>query len=152
MGHSNQVIDYDRICRIAKFYSLHLPPRIDWRDLAQESALGVLQGRMVFKWAMTDLLRRDSLIGVAYRKHYSQCFRRVPMQDSIRIAAPNQHVILTRLQHQIDALPSAHRRVLRMRYWEGMHNSEIASQFGVNPSRIAQIHTAAIQKLRESIQ
>jgi RNA polymerase sigma factor (sigma-70 family) len=146
------MLDYDQICRVAR--RLGRPP-FDWRDLAQESALHALLGRKSIKGPMQDLIRRHALIGW-YRSGYVNKHRCVSGTPATWVStnpdAFSLPIIMPRLQHLIDELPVQQRRVLRLQYWSGLRQAEIAEQLGLTQARISQIHTEAIQRLRVSIQ
>ncbi len=59
-----------------------------------------------------------------------------------------QEAVVARLME----LPDMQKKVLAMYYFEEMRLSEIAAAFGVTEGRISQIHTQAVQSLRNFIQ
>ncbi|SHE93761.1 RNA polymerase sigma factor for flagellar operon FliA [Caldanaerobius fijiensis DSM 17918] len=59
------------------------------------------------------------------------------------------HEIRTLLEEFIDGLPEKQKLVLSLYYVEGLTYKEIAMVLGVTESRISQIHSQAIKKLKE---
>ena len=57
----------------------------------------------------------------------------------------------SRLAAAIDGLKDKERTVITLYYYEKLKYSEIAKVMGLSESRVCQIHTKAVDKLRESI-
>jgi RNA polymerase sigma factor FliA len=69
-------------------------------------------------------------------------------------AAPNPHELLERreieslLARAIERLPARERLVLTLYYYEELTMKEVGAVLGVNESRVSQIHSKAVSKLR----
>ncbi len=84
------MIDYDHICRVARYRARSLPPSVDWRDLAQEAALRGLMGRKSIDGPMTDLLRKDAIFGSVR----TRLFDRVSLLPNTSVVKPTIETIL----------------------------------------------------------
>lgn len=65
------------------------------------------------------------------------------------MALKARHALLGRI---IDALPSAERTVLSLYYYEELTMKEIAAVLEVSESRVSQIHSAALKRIRARLQ
>ncbi|HCJ12050.1 MAG: hypothetical protein A2Y14_02045 [Verrucomicrobia bacterium GWF2_51_19] len=61
------------------------------------------------------------------------------------------HELIDLLHEQLNKLPAVAKKVLALYYLEGLRLSEIAEVFDLTESRICQIHSEAIQKLRQNL-
>lgn len=52
------------------------------------------------------------------------------------------------LSRRLNELPASQRKILSMYYYDGRRVGEIAREFGVSSSRISQVHTRALDKIR----
>ncbi|HEY8072616.1 MAG TPA: sigma-70 family RNA polymerase sigma factor [Labilithrix sp.] len=53
-----------------------------------------------------------------------------------------------RLHEALEALPERERKIIQMRYFEGVPSKAIASAFGLSEARISQLHARATARLR----
>ena len=68
-----------------------------------------------------------------------------PEEDTIR------RDLLQHLAEAIDRLPAQERKVLTLLVYKGLGQKEIAEVLGVTPSRVSQIHSRAIIRLRAAL-
>lgn len=59
--------------------------------------------------------------------------------------------IFSQLSEQLAKLPERQRSIVTMYYFEGKRLAEIAEVFGVTEARVCQIHTQAVNTLRQSL-
>ena len=55
------------------------------------------------------------------------------------------------VKRAIDKLPPKHKKVIELRFYEGKRGNDIASSFGVTPSRISHMIQDAIEKVKVSL-
>ena len=55
------------------------------------------------------------------------------------------------LKRAIDKLPSKHKQVIELRFYEGKKGNDIAAWLGVTPSRVSHMIQDAIEKVRQSL-
>src|SRR5262249_11690522 len=73
-------------------------------------------------------------------------------QRNLRTSAPTdpeRKGLLELLAGRIAQLPEAPKKVLGMYYYEGLHLADIAACFNLSKAQISQIHTEAVDELRE---
>ena len=73
-------------------------------------------------------------------------------QQNLRTSAlndPERKGLLELLAERIAQLPEASKKVLAMYYYEGSNLADIAACFNLTETQICQIHTEAVNELRE---
>ena len=96
------------------------------------------------------------------REKYSLISFEELMYDSIRIDSDypdfdtpegrlQENELLEMLTQAINSLPERERLILTLYYYEELTLKEISSIIGVSESRVSQIHTRSVEKLRESL-
>lgn len=82
-------------------------------------------------------------------------FEGFDMADETVESAAEAQLILSERRSQlasaIDSLKDKERTVITLYYYENLKYSEIATVLGISESRVCQIHTKAVDKLREKI-
>ena len=74
--------------------------------------------------------------------------RRVPLDDSLQLAAEDPEPEDGGLLEQVQALPAMYREVIFLRYYEGYEVREIADLLGRNPALVSTHLKRAKEKLR----
>jgi len=81
-------------------------------------------------------------------------------QDSDGVASSEQHDPYRMIEHQelgnalrsvIGTLPEKERMVIVLHYYEGLTMKSIAKILGVSESRVSQIHSKTLMKMRQGI-
>jgi RNA polymerase sigma factor (sigma-70 family) len=142
-----EVIDYDFVCRIARFRARSLPPSIDWRDLAQEAAVCILAGRKSITGPMIDYLRHQGMTG----RRQPQC-KRLPATVLDALPARERgDFLMAGVSSAVVKLRPRQREVIMAHYWRDELIVDIARRLGVDDSRVSQIHREALAAIRRQI-
>ena len=81
----------------------------------------------------------------------------IPLRESLADEARDvsreleEHEERDELVHAVAALPRNERRVIELYYFEGKTLKQIKGEFGVSESRVSQIHTQAVIRLRKQL-
>lgn len=151
-------LDYGLLFRVSGFLARGIPLHcavIDRDDLYQEAALYLLRGRRgLASGPMLDLMRRVS----HYRPTHARAkIVNVPLYEVEESPACSyeqdfDYVVMSRVQHAIDALPLRSRGLIYHKYVLGYVDSELSAVLGVSQSRIAQIHQKSLAEIRRVLE
>ena len=95
--------------------------------------------------SLEDTGREDSC-----RPDLDRFLRTSPEQDPFHLCMRSE--VRGLLENAIEQLPARERRVLALYYFEDLTMREVGAALGVNESRVSQIHSAAMVRLRVLLQ
>lgn len=143
---------YFGICKQAKSYTFSLNRAdVDWRDMAHEAVVKALRGKKYSEGAMKDAARRLPLFGQC-GANYTHRYKVVPLLRQCAVFSQNkENIVMSRLERIIRTLPEAWQFVLYKRYWGELTFVEISQLLGVSEARSVQLHTKALDRIRERL-
>ena len=122
--------------------------RLEACDLEQSAALAQLQGKKRAHWVMYDVVRSDRMFGPTYRANY-RCLRQVSLVEKhAAYRLPELAILPLRVRQEFERLPERSKEIVRLFYWEGLVQGEIAKRLGLTEGRVSQIHSQVISQLR----
>ena len=136
----------DPILRVCAAYSLG---RADAQDICQDIFLTLLEGERAFQSpeherafilccainASKDLLK-------------SSRFRRTaPLEEAERVAAPAPGE-LHEVWNAVERLPDRERNIIRMRFYEGRTQTEVAEEVGISQAQVSRLEKNALKTMR----
>jgi len=141
--------------------------RVPYDEAYQDAAMGLVEAvrryqrrrRLTFgayvrvrvRGAIIDGLRRRSLAWRAARSSEAVPVREVALSEAMALPAQHSAVdpwIQERLHRAIGRLSDRERYVLHQVYSAGFSLTEVAAQIGLSVSRVSQIHTSVLERLR----
>ncbi len=75
----------------------------------------------------------------------------IPAPDGDPVDAVNRESMIKSLTAAIDGLPEREKLVLSLYYDEELHLKEIGAVLGVSESRVSQLHSQALARLRSRV-
>jgi RNA polymerase sigma factor for flagellar operon FliA len=159
---------------IAKHLALRLPPCITLEELSSAGTVGLVKAASRFdlnrgmlfasyakhriRGEMLDFLRAQDPLSRTQRRARQELgdgFEApVHLTDAIVVATdytPTDPLIRARVSGARKALSTNEDRVIELSFYAGWNNRETAQEMGVHESRISQLKTRALSKLRERL-
>lgn len=152
-----------------------LPPSVTADDLVSSGMLGLVASALRFnpahhaslktfaayrvRGAMLDYLREASPLSIDHYKDAKAGIASMPFQHSLdevpepaeRSVDLDARILGSRLTAVIMALSTRERYIIAAYFFKDLTHKEIAVHLNVNPSRVSQLLTRAIQRIRAAI-
>lgn len=116
-------------------------------EVAQELSLDVQEFRKVLVEIGRELISLEAPIAVDQEGNAQTLLEIIPSKEDIDYTLEKNHA-KDLLVEAIDKLPEKERLVVAFHYYEGLNLTEIAEVLELSTSRISQLHTKAILRLR----
>lgn len=82
------------------------------------------------------------------RLYYENRYNRLPDGEEWQDSKPFDGELKEEIQEILQALDSVSKEIIRLYYWEGYNQNEIAKMLNLTPSNVRKKHSRALKKLR----
>lgn len=165
------VLDHERVVYGAVAYAMSTVPVVGWMDIGDLNNAALMKAHYA---VLHGDLERGTTRGLIWVAAYRGCFDELreqrrglarnvkkgqdtwPLGDEIlRQKAvdgfEDEVVNLVDVEGLVRRLDGRERDVIRLHYLEDLPLREIGERFGVTESRVSQVHTKALRRLREEV-
>ena len=151
-------VDLDQAKRLAAKWYKKTRGIVEFGDLLSAAAIGAVEAEKIkpgdwmfceqrMSWRILDEVRSWNSVK---RNAYKAGLRRVPYDAVMEPSTAMEPVLdKSNLGKAMEALTSRERQVVKLKYWKGMNDVEVATRLRISPMRIGQLNRAALGKLQK---